>query len=143
MARLTKFHRQHTQNGRVLQCGCGHVRVMKFPILVLKWDSQWSTHPFRGCVHTRSSVNTRYQSLTAILNDRHVDQLVRVCRSQRPLEMRLCAYMHVNITHTHRHTHTHNNIYCFSNSSLFCFGLIESTSSSHFSVSKACENHQV
>jgi hypothetical protein len=41
-----------------LQCGCGHVRVMNSPVLVLKCDSQWSTHSFRGGVYTSSSVNT-------------------------------------------------------------------------------------
>jgi hypothetical protein len=34
-------------------------------------DSQWSTHPFRGGVHTSSSVNARCQSLTSIFNDLH------------------------------------------------------------------------
>jgi hypothetical protein len=34
-------------------------------------NSQWSTRPFRGGVHTSSSVNTRCKSLTAILNDLH------------------------------------------------------------------------
>jgi hypothetical protein len=35
------------------------------------------------------------------------------------------------------------NIYCYSNSNLFRFGLVASTISSCFLVSKACENHQV
>jgi hypothetical protein len=30
-----------------LQCGCGHIWVMSFQVLVLKWESQWSTRPLR------------------------------------------------------------------------------------------------
>jgi hypothetical protein len=57
-----------------------------------------------------------------------------------PFEMPIGAYKHVNITHTQTKI---KNIYCYSNSSFFHFGLVASTSSSCFSIAKACRNHQV
>jgi hypothetical protein len=40
-----------------------------------------------------SNCNSQCQCLTAILNDRHVDQLVRVCHYQMPIrDALLCLY---------------------------------------------------
>jgi hypothetical protein len=54
---------------------------------------------------------------------------------KRPFKMLFYAYIHINITHTHIYIYIY--IYCFSNSIVFRFGLVASTSSSRFSVSKA------
>jgi hypothetical protein len=88
-----------------LQCGCGYVRVMNFPVQVLKCNSQWSTYSFRGGLHKSLSVNARCQSLTAILNDRHVDQLESV---SFPNAHSRCPFVLICIlilqTHTHKQT---------------------------------------
>jgi hypothetical protein len=95
----------HTQQYLHL-CGKKQSQVMNFLILVLKCDSQWSTHPFRGGVHTSSSVNARFQSLTGILNDLHcnayefrmVSMLKSICNRLNQIDI---IRWHLIATHHH------------------------------------------
>jgi hypothetical protein len=87
---------------------------------VLNCNSQWST---RGSTSESVSFPNAYSRCPFVL----------IC-------------MLILHTQTNKQTNKPNknkNIYCYFNSSFFHFGLVVSTSSSCFSVSKACGNHQV